>query len=90
MPLFEPKGGKVRIQEKEQIKKRMGGKSPDKAEAFVYGNWVRSRTKLPSVPALRAPPTERDDTALAWDQEGQSTAVRVAQGDIVGALGDGF
>lgn len=35
--------GAVSIEGKEQIKKRLGGKSPNVADAIVYWNWVRKR-----------------------------------------------
>jgi len=31
----------IKIEPKEEIKKRMGGESPNIADAFVYWNWVR-------------------------------------------------
>lgn len=34
-------GGKIAVEAKEDIKKRLGGKSPNMADAFVYWNWVR-------------------------------------------------
>lgn len=37
--------GKIFIEAKEDIKKRLGGKSPDKADAVCYWNWV-SQSKL--------------------------------------------
>lgn len=39
-PKWEPKNGKVWVESKEQYKKRLG-RSPDKGDAFVYGNWIR-------------------------------------------------
>lgn len=90
-PLFVVKGGKVRVEEKEEIKKRLGGRSPDKAEAFVYGNWVRRREKVPAAPPPREPPTVRDRTAVPWvEPQGEATEVRVDVNDVVGGLGSGF
>lgn len=43
-PTYEKKGGKVFVEQKAEIKKRIG-RSPDSADAVVYGNWVRPRTK---------------------------------------------
>ncbi len=42
-PTYEIRGGKVIVESKDEIKKRIG-KSPDASDAVVYGNWVRSRT----------------------------------------------
>jgi hypothetical protein len=42
-PVSVIKNGKVYVEPKDQIKKRLGGKSPDKADAVVYANWVRRR-----------------------------------------------
>lgn len=35
------KSGKIHVEKKEEIKKRLGGKSPNLADAFVYWNWMR-------------------------------------------------
>lgn len=40
-PKYSIKGGKISVESKEEIKKRLGGKSPNLADAFVYWNWVR-------------------------------------------------
>lgn len=40
-PKVELKSGKIAVESKENLKKRMGGKSPNLADAFVYWNWVR-------------------------------------------------
>lgn len=42
-PTFEPVNGKVQVESKQAIKKRLGN-SPDRADAVVYGNWVRPRS----------------------------------------------
>lgn len=39
---WEKSGGKVWIEDKDEIRKRTG-KSPNEADAWVYANWVRSR-----------------------------------------------
>ena len=41
-------GGKIGIEPKEQIKKKLGGKSPNMADAFVYWNWVRKNYYRPT------------------------------------------
>lgn len=37
---YKIQGGKIQVEGKEDIKKRLGGKSPNRADAFVYWNWV--------------------------------------------------
>ncbi len=49
-PLYEVKSGKVVVESKDEIKKRIGH-SPDGSDAVVYGNWVRQRSKT----EVRAP-----------------------------------
>lgn len=39
-PKYSLKEGKLIIESKESIKKRLGGKSPNLADAFVYANWM--------------------------------------------------
>lgn len=42
VPKFEIRGGKIWVEEKRKLKERMaGGRSPNKADAFVYWNWTR-------------------------------------------------
>jgi hypothetical protein len=41
IPKFKLKLGKIAIESKDDIKKRMGGKSPNVADAIAYWNWVR-------------------------------------------------
>ncbi len=38
---YSIKGGKIYVESKEEIKKKLGGKSPNLADAFVYWNWIR-------------------------------------------------
>lgn len=45
-PLWFTKGGKIIVEPKEEIRKRLG-RSPDKGDAAVYGNWVRKRLEQP-------------------------------------------
>lgn len=42
-PRWEVRNGKIVIEAKEEIRKRLRGRSPDKAEAAVHWNWVRDR-----------------------------------------------
>jgi hypothetical protein len=57
-PVWWTHGGRIYVEPKEDIVKRLG-RSPDKGDACVYGNWVRPRT-LEEV-------EERPFTA--WSQE---------------------
>ena len=43
---FEPKEGYVAIESKEDIKKKLGGKSPNVGDGFVYWNWKRKPRKI--------------------------------------------
>ena len=40
-PMFSIRAGKIVVESKQDIKKRTGSKSPNKADAFVYWNWIR-------------------------------------------------
>ena len=40
-PKFDLRANTVAVEKKEDIKKRLGGKSPNMADAVVYWNWVR-------------------------------------------------
>lgn len=46
IPKFALSAGAVKIESKEQIKKRMGGKSPNVADAAAYWNWVRKGYRI--------------------------------------------
>lgn len=46
---FRDEDGKVTIESKDDIRKRLG-KSPDRADAVVYWNWVRPRTRVAAPP----------------------------------------
>lgn len=43
---YDTKNGKIRIEKKDEIKKRMGGKSPNLADAIVYWNWTRKGYRM--------------------------------------------
>lgn len=47
-PKFETQNGKIVVESKEYIKKRLG-RSPNKGDAFVYWNWVRIDRSARSV-----------------------------------------
>jgi hypothetical protein len=46
IPKFDARNGTITVEKKEDIKKRMGGKSPNLADAFVYWNWCRHGYRL--------------------------------------------
>jgi phage terminase large subunit len=46
MPTYEVRSGKIVVEPKADIKARLG-RSPNRADAVVYANWVRPRTKAP-------------------------------------------
>lgn len=51
MPTFtDEKGRGTVVESKDAIRKRMGGRSPDRADSVVYWNWVRERRALPVAP----------------------------------------
>jgi hypothetical protein len=62
-PTFEIKSGKVVVESKDEIKKRIG-KSPDAADAVVYGNWVRPRAGQKDKP-----PFDQDNQHPGFDYE---------------------
>ncbi len=65
-PRFIDDAGKTVVENKKDIKKRLGGKSPDRADAVVYGNWVRPRAKQFERPGLALP---GKDMAPRWDYD---------------------
>ena len=38
--VWTPKGGKIAVEDKKELRKRIG-RSPDKGDAYVYWNWIR-------------------------------------------------
>lgn len=56
-PTWWTKAGKIWVESKEDIRKRLG-RSPDKGDACVYGNWVRQRGKV----------QEPEQPISAWDK----------------------
>lgn len=56
------------VESKRDIKKRLGQKSPDKADAVVYWNWVRPRLALPKPPDTRDLTQERRDPTIFLKQ----------------------
>lgn len=54
IPKFNLKSSKIAVEGKDSIKKRMGGKSPNVADAVVYWNWVRKGYNVGgAMPAIR-------------------------------------
>jgi hypothetical protein len=68
-PTYKTDGGKVHVERKDEIKKRLGGYSPNELDALVYWNWVRRREAVP-VPPVKPdrdaplPPQPRKDETL--------------------------
>lgn len=55
-PTYRTKNGKILVEPKEDIKDRTpGGRSPNKGDAVMYGNFVRDRTPLVSALSARKP-----------------------------------
>lgn len=55
-PTWKTLNGEIIVESKETLKKRLpGGRSPNKGDAFVYGNWVRDRTPVVSVVPKKHP-----------------------------------
>ena len=46
IPKYATKGNYIEIESKEQIKKRLGGKSPNIFDAVMYWNWVRKGYRM--------------------------------------------
>jgi hypothetical protein len=56
MAKYQVRSGKVVLESKDDIKKRLG-RSPNRSDAVVYGNWVRPRTRPAPVVML---PRDKD------------------------------
>ena len=54
IPKFSSAGSRIQVESKKDIKKRLGGESPNKADAFVYWNWTRKgyRTTFRGMAAI--------------------------------------
>jgi hypothetical protein len=48
IPKFESSNAHITVEAKESIKKRMGGKSPNIADAVAYWNWMRKGYRMQS------------------------------------------
>lgn len=75
-PQWKTQNGKICIESKEDIKKRLGGRSPNKGDAVVYGNFVRDRTPIAEALKKRHPTAEqaiwKDALQLHDDEEDES------------------
>lgn len=67
-PTFEDDNKVVKVEKKDDLKPRLG-RSPNKADAFVMANWVRSR-KLDA--AFVQPLTKEDGKSLGFDEKKQA------------------
>jgi hypothetical protein len=56
---YEEPGGKITVMPKDDIRHRLG-RSPDRADALAYGNWVRPRVPVRTEPRPKAPPRNED------------------------------
>ena len=68
---YKVRGGKTIVESKDELKKRLG-RSPDAADAVVYGNWVRPRASAvvalpPTIEPDRDPVCQIDGFGLAGD-----------------------
>lgn len=48
-------GGKINVERKDDVKKKLSGKSPNKADSFVYWNWMRRGVYRKNNPGLSIP-----------------------------------
>lgn len=65
-PMFKTQNGKIIVESKEVIKKRLG-RSPNKGDAAVYWNWVRSlRTVAAAVQGMKSKkePDKKESTEV--------------------------
>lgn len=88
VPTYETRGGKIVVESKETIRERLG-RSPDKGDAAVYGNWVRRRQPLPP-PAAPAPSRNTDqglEKLLDRIQQEQDRHYGVSRGTVTRGTG---
>ena len=62
-PTYKFRNGRILIEKKEEIKKRLG-RSPDRADAYVMGLWALSRGYATELPPKDGKPRKHD----AWDE----------------------
>jgi phage terminase large subunit len=62
-PRWKPHDGKIIVESKTEIKKRLG-RSPNKGDAAVYWNWVRQRSSAPALPSAEQMLATRSEAAI--------------------------
>ena len=62
-PTFKTVNGVIKVESKEEIKKRLG-RSPNKGDAVIYWNWVRRRTPVRTPRASEQKRSSNRDTGL--------------------------
>ena len=62
-PTFKTLNGVIKVESKEEIKKRLG-RSPNKGDAVIYWNWVRRRTPVRAPKASEEVNTSDRDRSL--------------------------
>ncbi len=66
-PRWFTRNGKIHIESKEEIKKRLG-RSPNRGDAFVYWNWVRSlRSVEPAMQGMIDKKDQQDQPKQRYD-----------------------
>lgn len=69
-PTWQSQNGKIVVETKEQIKKRLpGGRSPNKGDAWIYWNWVRPR----DIPLETPRDIDGDLEAMAYAERNSDT-----------------
>lgn len=76
MPKYQERLGIVVLEEKAETKKRLG-RSPDKADAVVYWNWVRPRKVV--AEEGQSVPVKQDDRRVTWDYKNRRPVERTAE-----------
>lgn len=70
-PMWKTQNGKIIVESKEDLKKRLG-RSPDMGDAAVYWNWVRDREPKVSKVKYKRPD---EATLIAADQRGEEIPI---------------
>jgi hypothetical protein len=89
LPRFMVRDGKTQVESKDGIKKRLGGRSPDRADAVVYGNWVRRREAEPQTREPQDVPG-RDSTLIGFTPFDESGNCALADAPSFDGLGSGW
>lgn len=91
VPRFRIVNGKTVVESKDAIKKRLGGRSPDKLDAVVLWNWVRPRETARAPEPLPERPWQPDhdnSTFIVVDHDRGQYGGDV--GDFCGGIPHGF